>query len=377
VRVLHVINSLGGSGGAEHGLVREITRFSDTTEQMVVRLFSKDQLDARIRDAGIDIVGLGFESGHAGWNWPAAAYRLATVIKQFGPDVVHSSLFAANLVAQLSGRWTKMPVLSTFTQSGDPLLLRNYQPGASSRRASALRSIAARAARGDEIFFRALTRDALVTNCALLGVDPARATVIPRGVETDIRPSALMSRLDLGLPADGRLLVNIGRQTSQKGHISLLKAFEIVHAETESHLVILGREGDATREIEGAIDERELTAHVSLIGYTSDVHHYLAHADVFVFTSFMEGLGTAVLEAMAMGLPIVAYDIPPVQEVTDDGRLARLVAVGDHERLADQIMQAFSDKSPADEERSWVARKFSIDEVASQVETLLSEVAGR
>jgi len=371
-----VINSLGGSGGAEHGLVREVTRFSGDTEQRVVRLFEKDHLDDRLTSAGIEVIGLDLTGGRAGWNWPYAARRIGGIIKTYRPDVIHSSLFTSNLVAQMAARRAGTPVISTFTLSGDVELLRSYQPGAQSWRAATLRRLAARTARHPSIHFRALTHDALVTNCMLLGIPPSRATVIPRGVELDLLPTERKSHQDLGLPSSEFLLVNVGRQTAQKGHLSLLDAFEIVRTHVDAHLAIVGREGDSTERLHAEIEVRGLDPHVTLVGYTRDVHQYMAHADVFVFTSFMEGLGTAVLEAMAMALPVVAYDIPPVREVTDHGRVAQLVELGDSQSFAQTVLEVLSGGVDVSGQLEWVEQHFAIDSIAARVESLLGQVAG-
>lgn len=369
-----MINSLGGSGGAEHGLVREITRFSDDVEQRVVRLYEKDHLDNELSSAGIEVTPLGLRGGRAGWNWLGGVVKLARFINAYRPDVIHSSLFTANLVAQIAGRRAGVPVVSTFTLSGDPGLLKRYQPGAHSWRGSVLRWLASRVARHPSVYFRALTRDALDTNCELLGVDPSRATVIPRGVELDLFPPDPKTREQLGLPVNGRLLVNVGRQTAQKGHLSLLQTFDVVRSEVDAHLAIIGREGETTDQLRSTISDTGLDEHVTLVGYTPEVHHYLANADVFVFPSLMEGLGTAVLEAMAMGIPVVAYDIPPVREITDEGRVAYLVDVGDTESFARAVLGVLAGDAGEDASE-WVRQKFTIDQVAPRVEALLKRAA--
>lgn len=374
MKILHVINSLGGSGGAEHGLVREITRFSDETEQRVVRLFEKDHLDGELSSAGVDVIPLGLAGSRAGWNWPLAVGRLTKVIEAYRPDVIHSSLFTANLVAQFAGRRSGIPVLSTFTLSGDSRLLKQYQPGAHSWRGWVLRRVASLAARYPSVHFRALTQDALETNCELLAVDSSRATVIPRGIESDLFPSSPKTREQLGLPIDGRLLVNVGRQTAQKGHLSLLEAFEIVRSDVDAHLAIIGREGETSGLLRSTIANKGFDKHVTLVGYTPDVHHYMANADTFVFTSFMEGLGTAVLEAMVMGVPVVAYDIPPVREITNEGRFARLIDAGDYKSFAEAVLDVLAGDI-GENPREWVRQKFTIDQVAPQVEGLLERVA--
>ena len=378
MRILHVINSLGASGGAENGMVREIASISDGFEHRVARLFEKDQLDAQLEASGISVVPLGFAASRAGWNWPLATRRLVRVANEFGPDVIHSSLFSANLVAQLTGRQTGVPVLSTFTLSGDVALLKMYQPGADSWRGAALRRFARLSTKTSNASFRALTHDALITNCRLLGVDPGRGSVIPRGIPGDLRPTVRKERADLGLPEDVPLLVNIGRQTAQKGQFTLLEAFRIIRQRVPSYLIMLGRPGDASDALRQGINEMDLADDVSIVGYSPDVFHYLDHASVFVFPSYMEGLGTAVIEAMSFGLPVVAFDIPPVREITDNGRFARLVPVGDAAMFAEQVLDILHLNGVRNQEaEKWVARNYSIGSVARRLEKLLMAVASR
>lgn len=379
MKVLHVINSLGGSGGAEHGLVRETVRFSPDIDQLVVRLYAKDHLDSQLIDRGIPVVGLGMQATHASANWILATRRLSKIIRLFDPDVIHSSLFTANLVAQRAAHVTSRPVLSTLTLSGDVRMLQSYQPGASSARAALLRRVAAASARRKHVWFRALTADALTTNCELLGVGPERGVVIPRGVPADLPPAKPRSRAQLGLPADVPLVLNIGRQAAQKGHANLVQAFALVRPTTPAHLVIVGREGDTSAELHRVIARMGLSEHVTLVGYTPDAHHYLAHATVFAFSSLMEGLGTAVLEALAAGLPVVAFDIPPVREAVNGCRSARLVSPGDDHALASGIASLLGDPQAAAglgmEGRRWVMDRYSIADIAARVERHLRQVA--
>ncbi len=374
MRVLHVINSLGGSGGAEHGLVREITRFEPDVEQLVVRLFGRSHLAGTLVEAGIPTVSLDLEARRAARNWTTAARRLVTEIRRFRPDVVHTSLFTANLAGQLAARRTRTPVLSTLTQSGDVALIRSYQPGAASWRAAALRAVATRVGRGPRIRYRALTEHTAVTNAAALGVPTARIRVIPRGVDTSrtYRPPAA--------PPPRPLVVNVGRQTAQKGHEHLVDAFERVAIRfPEAELWILGRKGERSEVLAARIAASVAGERIRLLGYRPDALDLVAAADVFAFPSLMEGLGTAVLEAMAAGVPVVAFDIPPVREITDDGRVAVLVPVGDGDALAEAILHLLAD----DVERTRLVRAardhvtstFAIDGIARRVQAYLEEVA--
>ena len=373
-----MIDSLGGSGGAENGLVREAPLLGDGFDQRVVKLFTRDHLSPALRSVGIDVISFDFPANRAGWLWPMAVLRLVAVIREFRPDVIHSSLFISNMVSQLAARLTDTPVVSTFTLSGDEELLRTTQPGGGSVRAALLRRIAGLAARTEHARFRALTDDAKTTNSALLGVEPARVVVIPRGVPLNLIPERPKSREDLGLPADGMIVLNVGRQTAQKGHTHLLSSMAmLLRSGMSCHLVVVGRSGEASEAIREAIDNHDLGDHVTLVGYTPDVAHFYAHASLFAFSSLMEGLGTAVLEAMASQIPVVAFDIPPVREITDDGRLARLVPVADEEAFALAMREVLEGEgaSRVQPAYEWVATHHSLPAVATRLAGLLEEVA--
>ena len=378
MRTLHVINSLSGSGGAEQGLVREVTRFPPDEDQLVVTLYEGGPLEPALAAAGIRHENLGLNSSRSGWNWPLATIRLRRIIAAFQPNVVHSSLFSGNLAAQLATRASATPILSTFTQSGDIDLHRLLQPGAENWYAALLRRLAGRMARSEHVWFRALTGDARDTNCAALGVDESRVQVIPRGVPPHLFEDREPDRAQLGLPADDAVVLNVGRQSRQKGHGYLIAAFSQLLERRSAHLVILGREGDGTSSLRSAIDRMGVGQHVTLIPYTDRVADYYAVADVFAFPAPMEGLGTAVLEAMASGLPVVAFDIPPVREITNDGRYAALVEVGDTDALSWRIGLALEGEilvSEGQEARDWVARQYDISRIANRVFHRLEELA--
>ena len=376
MRVLHVVDSLAGSGGAEHGLVREITRFGPDVDQVVVRLFERDDLESHLTRAGIRVIPLGFKAASASRTVPLAALELARVIRSVKPDVVHTTLFTGNLVGQIAARITRTPVVSTFVLSGDLALLKATQPGAASPKASVMRSLAAVTARWSKPVFRALTEDARQTNSQLLGIDPATVPVIPRGAPEPITDP--MSRAELGLPEGVPLAVNVARLAVQKGQVFLLRAFAIAaERHPEVHLVLVGKGGDAEGEVRAEVESLGLQDRVTLLGYTPHARHVLSHASVFVFTSLMEGLGTAVLEALAASIPVVAFDIPPVREATDDGRAAFLVPQGNVAGIAEGIVDALNglldDRAAHGVE--FLAERGDLESIAGRLEALLRTAA--
>lgn len=377
--VMHLIDSLGGSGGAEQGMVREITRFSPDVQQTIVRLFPADALSPLCVDAGIRDHWLGLTDHSAKKAYPTGIRRMVQLLRDEKPDVLHTSLFAANIIGQVAARITRTPVLSTFTLSGDPHLLRAHQPDGASRRAEMLRKLGGVAARRSKAHFRSLTRDAGTTNASLLRVPDSRITIIPRGVPGDLRPEPLMPRSELGVPEEGRLIINVGREVAQKGQIHLMHVFAKLKVDhPDLQLAICGRSGETSDDLTRLTSELGLEGSVTRLGYTEHVHHLLGHATVFAFPSLMEGLGTALLEAMSVGTPIVGFDIPPVREaVGDDGAI--LVPLGDEAALCDEIDGLLIDE-PARQAciaagRRRVTEYYAIDTIAGRVEELLTDTA--
>jgi len=144
----------------------------------------------------------------------------------------------------------------------------------------------------------------------------------------------------------------------------------------EAHLVLVGKEGTAESDVRAAVDRLGLADAVTITGYSTRVTDYLAHAHVFAFPSVMEGLGTSVIEAMACGVPVVAFDIPPVREATVGGEYGTLIPVGDVDALAAALANYVEGDRVLDvKARDWVSSHHDLGRIASLVENLLRSTA--
>lgn len=134
------------------------------------------------------------------------------------------------------------------------------------------------------------------------------------------------------------MIVNVGRQEFQKGQLDLLRAMDSL-ARRRPRLVLVqaGRRGHATGELESFVRRAGLADRVHFLGHRDDIPDVLAAADVFAFPSHYEGLGGAVIEAMALGLPIVATAVPALLEVVKPDENALVVSPGDIGLLADAL----------------------------------------
>jgi glycosyltransferase involved in cell wall biosynthesis len=120
-----------------------------------------------------------------------------------------------------------------------------------------------------------------------------------------------------------------GRLTKQKGYLDALAAFcLLLKTVPEVHLYIIG-EGPDRAMIEQKIQTLGLQNQVKLLGWQTNPHAYLRRADIFLMTSRWEGFGNVIVEAMALGVPVVVTDCPQgPRDILGSGRYGKLVPVG-------------------------------------------------
>jgi glycosyltransferase involved in cell wall biosynthesis len=140
-------------------------------------------------------------------------------------------------------------------------------------------------------------------------------------------------------------LICVGRLSPEKGHFGLLEAFAKVRASgVDGDLVIVG-DGPERARIEGAIDNLDLRANVSLKGALDEqaTLQQIANADILVLPSFMEGLPVVLMEAMALGLPVIASRVAGIPELVTDDQHGLLFCPTDWNELAEKIGQLIAD----------------------------------
>ena len=138
LRVVHVIDSLAGSGGAENRLVDEVVAMGDRFDQTVVRLFERDFLDERLREVGVPVVPpvhgrrAGGPGRSSGTGWRACCCAPTSSTPRCSP---------ATSWASLAGARVGVPVVSTFNRTGDAELQRRLQPGVASWKGRVMQAV--------------------------------------------------------------------------------------------------------------------------------------------------------------------------------------------------------------------------------------------
>jgi glycosyltransferase involved in cell wall biosynthesis len=184
---------------------------------------------------------------------------------------------------------------------------------------------------------------------AYTGLARTLIRVVPSPVVPDSLFAADLPRPDhpwLGDPA-APLILSAGELCRRKGFDTLLRAFARIRSQRPCRLMILGRGGERAALLALAA-ELGVAQDFALPGYVPQPYAFMAHADLFAFTSRWEGLGFVLIEALAVGTPAVATDCPSgPREVLQDGRYGPLVPVDDVAALAQAMLDTLDVPLPA------------------------------
>ncbi len=205
------------------------------------------------------------------------------------------------------------------------------------------------------------------------------------GKEARRRAVVIPNPITIGLPArqerSHRVLAATGRLTWQKGFDLLLNAFAHIADRHPGWRLVIWGEGDARADLERQVEECGLTGRVSLPGNSGSPEEWVGQADAFVLSSRYEGFSNALGEAMAAGLPAVAFDCPysPADLIHHDED-GLLVANGDVTALAEALDRLLGDEALRDRLSSAArgkAERYRPEAVVAQWERVLADAIGR
>ncbi|MFO7028747.1 glycosyl transferase [Limnospira fusiformis CCALA 023] len=148
-------------------------------------------------------------------------------------------------------------------------------------------------------------------------------------------------------PGEPPVILGVGKLEAQKDFPTLIKAFDQVRKVREVRLGILGWGPDGDR-LKNLIEDHGLGDDAALLGYADNPYPYMANAAVFVLSSRWEGLPTVLIEAMALGTPVISTNCKSgAAEILAEGRYGSLVPVGDPTAMAEAILATLEGNTQA------------------------------
>lgn len=217
-------------------------------------------------------------------------------------------------------------------------------------------------------------------------VPTEKIQMIHNGIDTEAwspRRRSSAFREELGLAGAFPVIGYVGRINSEKDLGTWLRAAAIVARKyPRSRFVIVGdgRDGATGAGLQQLATELEIGEQVLFPGYRSDLQHVYAAFDIFMLSSRREGLPNSLLEAMAMGLPVVTTDVAGAKELVADGQTGFVLPQGDASGLGRALLALVEDsqlhRRMGEEGRKRVEREFSFANRMRLIEEFYTEVLG-
>ena len=252
-------------------------------------------------------------------SFPKVVVWLRSELRQFLPEVVQSMLFHGNLLAALAADNKRVRVFGGV-RVRQPERWRWLLERWSSHRMLKLVCVSEDVARHCERIER---------------IRPEKLVTIPNGIDLEavdqiVHATPVLKWTQFGLPDDARVLLFVGRLHPQKGIEELVvRSNDLLSALPQHHLVVIGN-GPLERRL-----QELATARVHILGWKSNVLAWMHRAEVLVLPASYEGMPNVLLEAMAVRLPFIAFDVEGVRQLLGDSAFApnQIAAPGDFEQF--------------------------------------------
>ncbi|KKQ11105.1 MAG: Glycosyl transferase group 1 [candidate division TM6 bacterium GW2011_GWF2_36_6] len=378
MKILHFITSLK-FGGAESALYNYLAKVvSDTEDQHVVAyLYDGPNVD-KIKNLGIPVFKI---SGRCICYSPLIFLRLKRLITKIKPDVLHSSLWSANIISRIVANLTGVPLVCDLHGSSvDEGRFRNFLDRLTA-------SFAAKNVAVSESV-RASYSKCIVNSIKINYVKNRVAQnliVIKNGINFEqLREKAFyckLQRADLGLVDNDFVVGTVGRLEPIKSYDVLIRAFYAFYKKNEENssnlkLVIIGN-GSQFITLQQLSQDLGLSNNVIFTGFRGDAYRFYQLFDCFAISSKSEGLSISLLEALSFGLPVISTHYDKQHDVVKDKLNGFLVKPMDVSEYAQAINALYSDPTLRSQisacNLKLVAEQFSIQKVVNDYRKIYLE----
>ena len=351
IKIVHVINSLN-YGGAENQIVQLLNGLNPLRfEKHLVTFRNLETANSRALNPEIKR----YIVKRRRWGDVGCIFRLYRLLKALKVDVIQAHMYQANLFAAIAGRLAGVPVVFT-TEHGRNSWKKPIHHYMEKWIISPLVNMRV-----------AVSRNIREVRLKSGDAPEDKITVIPNCVEIfeKINKYETGKRLQIG---------TVGRLVPAKDYHTLIIAFnKLIEDGLNIDLVFVG-DGSERSRLESMVQDLNISNCVKFAGFQEDIPAFLDKFDIFVLSSITEGIPVAMLEAMAMGVPIVATGIGGIPEVIQDNVNGLLVECRNPEMLAGAIKQLIDDNSLREKigraGREKIKCSFSREAICNQYEQL-------
>ena len=300
---------------------------------------------------------------------PLTAMSLARKARRAGFSIFHAHDFKTDVLALLAGFFARIPVVTT---------VHGY---ISNTRKSGFYGAL------DRRMLRAMDRVVAVSEAMRggfqgSGLSSEKIRLIRNCIDLSTYPFGYRSNVLRGSGEIGRdaiVIGHVGRLSPEKGQRRLLEVFPKILERVPAAILVFAGDGPDLERLRSMAAASEHRGRVRFLGYRSDVRDVFADLDLLVLSSDTEGLPNVVLEAMALGVPVVASAVGGTPELVRDGVTGILVPPADATKLAEAVIRALEDRGAASERavraRAMVEREFDMTVLIRRTHEMYRELA--
>ena len=209
------------------------------------------------------------------------------------------------------------------------------------------------------------------------GVNPHAIQVVPNPVDLDAVRARAGEAVEIDIDRDTPVIVAAGRLADAKNYPLLIDAIAVLRRTLPARLLILG-EGELEQSLQRHIADRQLEGAITLLGFQRNPWKYIARADVFALSSHYEGFGNVLIEAMAVGVPVVATASAGTRDIINHGVDGLLVEQHDADSLAAALADVLSSpdrRQAMSSEARVAAERFAAPRVIARYDAVLEQAA--
>lgn len=210
------------------------------------------------------------------------------------------------------------------------------------------------------------------------GIPTDKITVVKSGVDPKRLAGVVpFTKADMGFPNDSIVIGQLAALADHKDQTTLLKAVSLLKEKNPRLRFALVGDGPLRSELEALAKQLNITDRVTFFGFRSDAPRFLAGFDYFCLSSKEEGLGTSLIDAMLLKIPVIATRAGGIPELIEDGQTGLLAEPQNPTHLAETILKALAANFPKRqiiEAAFQKAQSFTIDRTTNQMEHLYEEI---
>lgn len=374
-KVLFLIDTLE-VGGAETSILEIASRLK-SWDPVVVHIYHGGTLKPRFEQAGIKVYSLDVKAKFGIWK----SYKaLSKIILNENPDIIHATLFKAELISRFVGPKFNIPVINSFVN--DSYSLERYELLNFNQKTTLnLYKLVDRITASRATQFMSITNAIIPSNSKAIRIDPKKVDVIYRGRDINVFRKKV-NQNDLKslreLYGNGPIILTVSRLLIRKGYLEAINAIEKVVKTHPKVKYLIAGEGHDRNLFQNLINKLKLEKNIFLLGNRNDIPTLLEFSDIFLFPSHYEGQGGALVEAMILGKPIISSKIPVIEESVKNNFSALLFEPKNIGDITDKILWAISNMEVmnkyGENARLDAELRFDIEKVALQHEEMYDKV---